>query len=626
MLPINAPILPLIMYEEYNFPLTVHVIPPPNCQHLVHKTAVALANEASSRANNSQARMYCYNTMVMNNWNNQQFQEILNHTLLYMALEVERRNYSSTDMAMKDCVNKYLTLYTSMLVLTVDAVRDVSDSRVIDASTQNSEFFVNLKLELQDLQNRMYQQQMPQAMQQVQVFYNQQGQPVDSYGRPIQMPMHQGHPQQMPMQPMHGYPQQMPAQPYPQQMPVQNYPQQMPMQQQYQNNNSGFMHQSGRQQMDTMAAGSPKNEIVIDRFGKSQSQKQYFEEPVQQQVQQVNPPRSSELSKEAKKEIEDLVMRKGSEMDRAKHTITFMGKQYSMNSVVRTDNFKEQAEVISKASAIAEEDAGIVDSGNTILDINESAVVLRGQSKHIEIGQDKIFRCFGIVSNTVVSKDIMDDYVETLRESKDLQELVGKMTALASAFEKSSVEWNAPNCHDSKIVVMSTIDNKLTKLINSFVQNNMQLQKVSITSFVEDYSDLESFILTKYGPMLSLELKNFGQKILQIVFGTDYDELATEARNVLNMPDEISCVFLPENYSMTYLPMTDKELDYNFEDRLWSVSHAKTPILAKVLDSLTLHKKQSQRICLHDLVVTQDGVIYRLYENAVAKGYLIRKD
>jgi hypothetical protein len=611
MLPTNAPILPLIMYEEYNFPLSVQVTSPPGCQHLVHKTATALANEASMRANNSRARMYCYNSLVMYNWNNPQFQEVLTQTLLFMALEVEKRNHTSTDMAMKDCVQKYLTLYTSMLVLTVDAVHDVSDSRVVDASAQNASFFNNLKLELQDLQNRMYQQQLSQPMQNhqnQQIFYNQQGQPVDQFGRPIQMPMQQSYPQQMPM---HSYPQQMP-----QQMP-QQFPQQMPMQQPMQQGPvGGFMQQGNAGMMQNPAAANVAGNV--ERYGNvSVQQKSYA---VDEKPQAQKP-----VSKPEPQGLKDVVYVNGDEMDRSKHTITFMGKAYPMDSVVRNNNFNQQVEALKQASAFDENAADIIDGNNTILEISEDSVILAGKSKCIMSG-DKVFRCFGIATNAVLSKDDMTEYKKMLAKSSNFEQLVLTMKSLTAAFKQASAEWGVEGGMDGKVSVIVTIDRRITNLINEFLANNLQLKNVSIDSFTEDYEALVAYVHENCGQMGNLGLSNFGHDVISMFFQTEGDEIDAEARNLLDVDPLVGCVSLPENYTLTYIPMTDRELGYKFDGQLCSVNHGKTPILAKIVDSLLIHKKQSQFTSIHDLIVTQDGVIYRVYENIIGRGYLIRKD
>jgi hypothetical protein len=611
------------MYEEYNFPLSVAVTPPSNCSHLVYRTAAALANEVASRASNNPARMYVYNLLVLNNWSNQEFQELLNNILWYMYLEVMKGNYNSPEMALKDCVNKYATMYTSTFILTVDAVKSAVSDRHIDASVQNAEIFQNLKLEINHMHNQQYHNQsgypnqqghghmqpqhpqQPQHWQQPQHF--QQPMPMQQqpqhWQQPMQQPQHWQHPQPMPMHHHH--------------QPQQRFPN-TPMQP-----GGSFMHQTAPQNINVMAAGSGNSEVVNERFGKlANSQKTYFEEPVynSQPVKQVQA-----LDPEIKQQIEDLVFKKGNEMDRAQHTITFMGQKYPMNTVVRTNNFNEQTVAISKASVLAEEDKLNVDADNVILDINEETAILRGQSRHLERDPTKIFRCFAIISNAIISKEFMADYVKNLSESRDLSQLSGRMSALAEAFNKLSAKSGVVNEHDSKIVVLTAIDRRLTDLVNNFVNNNLQLEKISIDSFVEDYNQLEQYISDTCGPMGSLAIRNFGQEVMHNLFGTDVDELVAEAKSLLDLPDDLDCVFLPENYSLTYLPLTDKELDYDLKDRLWTVSHARTPLLATILDSLTLHKKQGQQTCLHDLVITQDGAIYRVYENSLGKGYLIRK-
>ena len=227
------------------------------------------------------------------------------------------------------------------------------------------------------------------------------------------------------------------------------------------------MHQTAPQNINVMAAGSGNSEVVNERFGKlANSQKTYFEEPVynSQPVKQVQA-----LDPEIKQQIEDLVFKKGNEMDRAQHTITFMGQKYPMNTVVRTNNFNEQTVAISKASVLAEEDKLNVDADNVILDINEETAILRGQSRHLERDPTKIFRCFAIISNAIISKEFMADYVKNLSESRDLSQLSGRMSALAEAFNKLSAKSGVANEHDSKIVVLTAIDRRLTDLVNNFV-------------------------------------------------------------------------------------------------------------------------------------------------------------
>jgi hypothetical protein len=634
MIPFDRPITPPLIYAEYSFPLSVQVNPPADCVNLVQKVATTIANEVSKRAGNNPARMYVYNLLCRANWNNQEFQDVLSKVLWYISIETTKGNYRSTEHAVMDCTEQYLTLYTGARVLEIEALQNSVDPKLVDASLQNSIVSNNLNLEIQHMMQSNYPAQLQNVYQnhgQIPMHQGNHGQPVQNvYQNHGQIPMHQGN---------HGQPVQ-----YPQHTPQMQVPQQM-----YQQYNPTQVDQFGRpiyQQamypqmanppMQNMQPSMPMNSFMQqtnqvpsaagphvnsnERYSNNSgtlNQKQYFTSAPQ--PVQVAPAVTD------KKEVKEVEYFGGYEMDRSKHTITFMGQQYSMDNVVRSKSFELQVDMLTKAEAFKEEDADIVDGTQMLLDLNENAVITKGVSKRLLISDNSIYRCFAIVANTILSNVKMEDYVNNLAKSRSLSDLAIRMQALAEGFKKSSVEHDADGSQDNTVSVLIAIDNKLTDIVNNYVRNSLRLDAF-IDSFSEDYADIEKYIGKELGSKAILSFQAFGGNVLNNFFTTDGDSLLTEARELLDIDESLDCVFLPENYSLTYLPLTDKELGYKLNNDVCFVSPVKTPLLHKVIVSLTEHKKQTQRATLKDLIITQDGKVYRVYQDGCSDGYLIRKD
>jgi hypothetical protein len=529
---------------------------------------------------------------------------------------VTKGNYRSTEQALSHCVEQYMTLYTGARVLEIEALQNSVDSKLVDASLQNNVVNNNLNLEIQYMmqnnnfqnpgqisnmhqanygQPAQYPQQMPQQM------YPQQYPTLDQYGRPIQQPYFQ----QQVQQPMYHQMNNGPS--------VQNMQMGMPV--------NGFMQQTN--QMPSAAGPHVNSNERYAGNNSALSQKQYFTPaftpaPQPVQVKAIEIP-------VGKKEIKEVEYFGGYEMDRSKHTITFMGQRYSMDSVVRSKSFELQVDMLEKAEACKEEDAEIVDGTQMLLDLNENAVITKGIGKRLLINDNNIYRCFAIVANTILSNIEMDDYVSSLAKSRNLSDLATRMQALAEGFKKSSAEYGVDGSQDNTISVLIAIDNKLTDTINDYVKNSLRLDAF-IDSFSEDYADVEKYINTELGSKATLSFQAFGSKVLNNFFTTDGDSLLTEVTELLDIDESLNCVFLPENYSLTYLPLTDKELGYKLNGEICFVSPVKTPLLHKVVMSLVEHKKQMQKETLKDLIITQDGRTYRVYQDGCSDSYLVKKD
>lgn len=595
--PSDYPIVPIIQYDIHSPPhLPQLQVVLPQVRHIVHMVAAAVANEAGLKANSNLTRMFCYNLFVNNYWQNTFFEEAVSLSIDLISLNCLKGTYRVPEQGITDAVSRILTLYTSSLIFVYDELKLMCRQQIIEAAYQNITTFNNLKQEITQMHN-LQQQGYPQPQQQQ---YPQQ---------------QQGYPQQQFQQqyPQQGYPQQQFQQQYPQRQFQQQPQQQGTFQYQQPGPNIG---QTFQQPVSAFGAvNSPENihshedSMKQDRFfSRSSSTKQESNMP-----QQVNQPI---VTTEVAKQQEYLIIDEGSEVERSKHQIVFFGNGYKTDATIRNQNYVNTIKKLEQISVIDETsiDNQFVYPTWLLESCLESAIT-SGRIKHFEQQKEdssiSAFRCFSIVASPILSTSDIVPFMKVLKEATTFIELTNKLKSLARSLDAQE---DNRKYTDNIVIFLSQVDNVLTGIVNGFIKNKLRLHLV-IDSFTEDAGELASYLDTNYGNVYANAFSRFEHEILDSVINGVSLESEDVLAAMLEVPEGIFAALIPVNHSLTFVPMTDKELGYRIPDKAVIIDQVVAPTLYSIVRSLKAHKKDMDMTTISDLLITADGVRYKLHQN-----------
>lgn len=637
--PFEYPLVPVVQYDPMVPPCIPSLSVRPSVQHILPMICSAVCNEAGMRSVANAARLFCYNLLVNNHWHNDHFSEVVKLTADIVAKNYEKGHLRMPESGVQEAANQVLILYTSSLLFLYPDMKAKVSPQILDAAFQNVPTFNNLKQEIFNMHNH----------------------PSLPYGHP----QPQGYPQGPGMQPMQQYPVQGMPQQYQGGMPPGMHPgmvpggispqQQFMMQQQQQAammqqqqmmaHQQAMMQQAGGgypqppqqqpQQSWANSGGNGGNSLSNNTPGAvvdSVRQDRFFTrtmgnpqpEPVTQPpVQQPPPQPATQPIQEPVMKQENLEIEKGSEMERAKHQITFMGDMYSMDSLARSTQYQSSVEKMAEEVATdGRDDSFCVQESIVMTSSLEEAIVsgrMEQHKRHKDYTDFSTFRQFVSVNPPVFSNQEISSYMKALSKSTSFATMVVKMKSMASSLESKKKDEAAYTV--SVISFLKQIDNTMTKLVNNFLSTKLRL-KLSIDSFVEDAGELDMYLLKKYGQVVAQGFSKFETETINTIFENNDPAIILGQ----DLPEGLHVAALSIHHSITYVFMTDRELGYVISEGTVAIQESVAPTLFKIARSLQRHKKEMDFLTLIDVLITADGVRYLISKNyALEEEYLITR-
>lgn len=622
------PMVPFSQFDPSNPPAVPQVQVLPVTGHMIPMIAAAVANEATIRANAHAARMFCYNLLVNNYWNNQEFAEVVKLTADYLALQYHKGHLRMPESGVQDSANQVLTLYTSSLVFLYPDLKAIVAPKVLDASFGNVQTLNNLKQEI----SSMYSNNPGHG------HGGFQGGHVGGYAHTSMYP--QGH--------GHGHPGVVPHGNYPPHLQGGVHPGHM--------GHPGFHpgpafhHGGGFQGGHGGGFGSPPaptglhGAATTSRLGNDLSsevanlrQDRFFTRPQRQPeveprreeqryVRQETPVPAPAAPAAQTKAPTHLVIDKGSEMDRAKHQVPFLGESYLTDSQTRGRWFTESTEAMIQERPTQEEEPPQHLHTSLLMEPCLETAIITGRAIQMEHQKQdsgkNVFRVFAFTATPMICIENVQGYVDNLREATSFTSLVVKLKSMAASL---ATKTENQQYTDHVISFLNQFNNLITDLINDFLRTKLKLT-LTIDDFTDDYSDLVDYLQKKGGSLFMQALARFeGETILSVL-----EKLSTqhvqEMTALFNIDDAIYSTVFPVNYSLTYTFMNAKELGYKLGKDPVVIDQATAPSLYKIARSLEAQKKDMEITTMHDLLITADNVRYKLSRNYAADGeFLICK-
>lgn len=112
---------------------------------------------------------------------------------------------------------------------------------------------------------------------------------------------------------------------------------------------------------------------------------------------------------------------------------------------------------------------------------------------------------------------------------------------------------------------LNIIDDRLAKAVNSVITNNLCIPKLKIDSFIDDWAPLVNHIASKHGDVIAAILVGNQKKILKSVLNIASGDLAkTISDNFYQTEKELPIVYFQQEVSFTLLDFAACELDIDF--------------------------------------------------------------
>ncbi len=626
------PQAPFTEYTAQNHPYIPPVLTTVDVQSVLPQVVASVVNDATRRSHEHAGRMAYYNLLVDNNFGSTYFQHVIQHVTDLIILLMNRGTIRHPAQGVEEAVQHINGAMVSILFYEFPELKSKVAPQILNAAEQNASYFNQLLQEIHGMR-----QNTPGY-----------GIPMPQYGHPGQgHVMHPGngghvvhqHPN-MHMHPSH----------YPTHYPMGNgYPNNQMHHQQmhhghaplpvHQSNFAPAQHNTRYERTGSTFQSGPSlsapagNGGGVDRYARKDNERQTWTGRQYDTRQPAQAPTQQQPVIVKTEEKPTLIINEGSEMDRARHQITYF-QGYTQDTASRAEKFAQSTNALTRTVLREDDNSSVYVDQDIFVETNVESAIICARGKQFERqGADKnlaVFRCFAAVSKPLACSEDISDYLRTLREVDSFVLLATRIKAIASAL--SVVRGDAQITGtgneidtDSVISFLSQIDRIFTETINDFLANKLQLD-VNIDSFADDIPDLGDFLFKEHGPIYSDAYRRFEGEVLESMLESMDEDIITDINRRLITTEGLNYDFIPLNHSLTLIAMNDRELGYKLANKPAVIEKETAPVLYSLAQTIKTHSKQREFPTMIDLLVTADGVVYRLHRSYIKDTeYLISK-
>jgi len=637
--------------------------------------AADMATEASIKATQSPLRLFAFNLLSNNNWQNADFADLVSFAAYSIVLEMRRTGIPDPHQVLSHHLVDIYTLWLSEKLFQYPELKGVVPPNYVAATMNNLAFLNNRKQEIAMLRNQLgmggeiattYGQPIAPAY--PQSGYPSQGYPQQPYNRPAAPPPY-GQPmygQPVQTHPGYGYPPPGgqafgpgmggPMMP-PHQGPINRYaisqttanigtalptgptpslgqPQRMAPPEQV-----GSLNQSAYfdRYADRLAAnGSTVTTIeapvviptVRTKYDWQPSMHQYYRQLIDTTRYYVEYQLFNNQTIEVIKPLE-------SPMNRENHAITLLGHSYTLDGILRQEQVQNAGKDIAAINrqdleaVINKEEVKNIDLIHQYVDTTWAVdaflddVIFRTKLDcrlHQAIkGRCSVYRSFATIAKPIVTSENYDNVFKELMDVRKLVDIGKKLKSIGTACNRVSIEADVSGREDMALYCHE-IDVWLTELMNHFLMYNLSLGKVSIESFSDDIEELRTYLHDNFNVNYINAYDRFEDELLNTRKSSPLDDSAAAIlRDSFGVKEEgVTASFIPINYSLTYVDLMSQELNVHLEsDEALLIQSQQTPMLYELADSLFNQMDAWPYRTSRNLIITRDDKIYRLH-----KGYL----
>lgn len=621
------PEVPLLQYAPGNPPFFPQVQCPPMLAPYVAVIASLAANEASMKATQNPARMFTYNLLAANNWQNQAYTEAVWLCCMVLDSGMRKGAYATVEQGLEASVAQTMSLFTSRIIFENHELKSIIDPTIVHGAMQNIGTLNNF---MQEFTTGMPVQQQTQ--------YPQQGFRTAPNQQAIQTFRYPQHNQNQP-----------PAL-------YSRYHGTVPNTQAAQNTNPAIgSNTSIFSNTQSASEGSPTDQSRYFRARQAPQETPAQHVPVNQEVSctkmdwrpsamqpylSMVDPRSHAVSYVRRNGdvVEIIQPIQENDMDRGKHAIVLLGNTYPLDGVIRNELMEANVATLSMVTSSDIIDAKATGDGSAeLMEINEHIYtttlvdtflefsLFAGRLKQTQYqnrhASCNVYRCFSTIFKPLVTKEMYRGYLENLSSTTSFVKLAQALKAQSAALTElleGDVGYDKEDADDLALY-LNAIDLELTARINSFLANNLSLAGVTISSFMDDIASLRPYLEKKYSSRYSAALDQYEFAIvggLLVDLSEDLERQLTEQLNEDGMDFKFS--FIPTCYSFTYANVLSSELGISVgANESLLIRERESPMLFKIAHSLFRQQDAMDMVPAHNLLLTQDQKTFKLH-----KGYL----
>ena len=545
----------------------------------------SLINEISNKANDSQISNYCSSILAQNNYNNQTFFDLLKVTLDLFAYYLLINRYNNPNKCFQESIiNSYL-YFISLKTLETRELNQICDQETLNLCKTNAQTIVYELKEFDKISNN----------QPINVFNNNQN--VGFNNQPSQLFSTRQNNNQLFNNRNFDYGDNQSFN----QVPI-NRPVVVSENNQY-NPPSQIVHTPI---IDSQKINYNSNEITTEHYWSASE--------IQKYKTLVN--RRTETEKYVISNsgiiLQEILPKQERIMDLEKHKI--LGNSLTFNTPRTYLNVKDKAEELGKiSSSEINQNTTSINSKimnyiwyQQIIGSSIEGIIFEGRliKEKNQDNTSSIYRCFCLIGKPTVGKSEYIGLFNSLK-SNNFEEVSNKLKNIINSNFKQFV-----NDTNFKLLCLK-IDNYIKNLINDFIKYGLVLDKLRLDNFSDDISQLETILSEKLGEEYFRAYVEFEKETIKNLFlNSDTDKISFESDNV----EGIEIICLPTGCSVTYIDLTDKELDIRIiENSPYKIDNISHKLLYEIADSLFKQKNGIIYEVLTDYLVTADDVIYRLY-------------
>jgi len=624
----------------------------PQTQQFLGIMLLALVNDLAQGCGQHQARMFTWNQISLNNFQNADYTAAAATLVDYFELEVTKGN--NPNMVAQNAPGMIASMLVSINISRYQQLQSVTPPQVVHQSMGNMQLFQQMSNEITARKRAMgtnvpmnsYQNnsmpmnmpaQMPMQMQQAS-YQNPNFQRGGFQQQPMNQPSNMGFVQSgFAANPMSGNFQTpaisekqyfVPDTPAPQQMQQQNTQQQ---------NNQTTMSSMVKLWGDSQTKVEQKQ---IEQPKETDPRGDYTlvtENDWKWSLEQPYKYGCSIWQKLEYRKYSNGVVRchqielKGEELERAKHVIN---KTIRSDGKTQWDHLVELAHKTDPITIVRMEDMAQAnditiasDNDNTIIVEDMTSEINRGIVKSMLVEDDQVYKTTVFKINPLFYTACQAEK-EKLKEDLTALGLISNETGIAIVLKSMISDESPAICKR----VAKELNVRLTQETNRVLQIAIGL-KLSIESFVEDAPSLVTYVSSKFGVVISEGLQTVMKTVINKAIQLDKDnvlfneldsdlmELFTDDMCATTLIDKYFCYFTKHQaHELSLSDLSDARVTDSINNSI-ILGLADT-----IRDDLMEYKQDDKR--LHNVkLITSDGVIFTLTHGAIVKGsIMISKD
>lgn len=257
----------------------------------------------------------------------------------------------------------------------------------------------------------------------------------------------------------------------------------------------------------------------------------------------------------------------------------------------------------------------------TSLETAISDARLKKQNIKEETGESSmVYRRFVALVEGLPYPAELSSFVKEISKAERFLELSTMMSM--NAVESAQVD--SVEIRRKKMVLLSNVNRRVTRLINDFLKYNLNLKDLSIDSFQEDINDLYDYLTTKCSSEDSARFRAFSDDLI----GTYLHAVSEEAQRLilenLDIEENIPLITFFTNTSITLIDLTEDEL--GIKGDLFQVNENNGFFMSTIVSSIKTHMGNMNMPVVQHVIVTEDDSRFLVYiQSKDFKSFILKR-